>query len=99
YALLYGVAAMIVGVGVGALAFALGDMPLMLDSPEVWKAIGLGAVALATWAVVGVGFGAALTNQVVVIVVLLGWTQFVEPLLRLALGFVEPLRGVGAFLP
>lgn len=99
YALLYGVAAMAAGMGVGAVAFAVGDMPLMLDDGEVWRSIGLGVVALATWALVGVGFGTALTNQVVVIVVLLGWTQFVEPVLRVALGFVEPLQGVAAYLP
>lgn len=99
YALIYGVAAMGAGVAVGAVAFAIGDLPLMLDNTEVLKSIGLGVVALATWAVVGVGFGTALTNQVVVIVALLGWTQFVEPLLRLGLSFVEPLQGVAAYLP
>lgn len=99
FALIYGVTAMATGVGVGALAFALGDMPLMLNEPEVWRSIGLGLVALATWALVGVGFGTALTNQVVVIVVLLGWTQFVEPILRVGLGAVESLSGVSAYLP
>lgn len=99
YALVYGVTAMATGVGVGAVAFAIGDLPLMLDDAQVWKSIGLGVVALATWALVGVGFGTALTNQVVVIVFLLGWTQFVEPLLRFGLGFVEPLQGVAAYLP
>lgn len=99
YALLFGLVAMATGLGVGAAAFAIGDMPLMLDDPQVWKSIGLGAIALATWALVGVGFGTALTNQVVVIVALLGWTQFVEPLLRFGMGFVEPLQGIAAYLP
>lgn len=99
YALIFGIAALATGLGVGAAAFAIGDMPLMLDDPEVWKSIGLGVAALATWALVGVGFGTALTNQVVVIVALLGWTQFVEPLLRFGLGFVEPLKNVAAYLP
>ena len=99
YALIYGVAAMVTGLGVGVAAFAIGDLPLMLDDPQVWKSIGLGVLALATWALVGVGFGTALTNQVVVIVVLLGWTQFVEPLLRFGLGFFEPLQNVGSYLP
>lgn len=99
FAILYGLVAMITGVGVGALAFTIGDVPLMLDDAEVWRAVGFGAVALATWALVGVGFGTALTNQVVVIVALLGWTQFIEPILRVGLGFVESLSGVAAYLP
>ena len=99
YALIFGVAAMLTGIAVGAFAFTLGDIPLFLDDAEVWRSIGLGVAALATWSLVGVGFGTALTNQVVVIVFLLGWTQFVEPLLRFGMGFVESLHGVGAYLP
>ena len=45
----------------------------------------LSVVALVLWALVGVGFGSVLTNQVAAIVVLLAFTQFVEPLLRLLL--------------
>lgn len=99
YAVIYGVVAIATGLGVGALVFTIGDLPLMLDDPQVWKSIGLGILALATWALVGVGFGTAMTNQVVVIVALLGWTQFVEPLLRFGLGFIEPLQNVGSYLP
>ncbi len=99
FALLYGVVAMITGVSVGALAFAIGDVPHLLNEGQMWRTIGLGVVALATWALVGVGFGTALTNQVVVIVVLLGWTQFIEPILRVGLGFVESLTGAAAYLP
>ncbi|MFW7413632.1 ABC transporter permease [Demequina sp. SO4-18] len=99
FALLYGLVSMASGVAVGVGAFAIAGEPLLLDEPAVWEAIGLGVVAIAAWALVGVGFGTALTNQVVVIVAVLGWTQFVEPILRIALGFVESLSGVAAYLP
>lgn len=99
FALLYGLLSMASGIAVGVAAFAIADQPLMLDSAAVWEAIGLGIVALAAWALVGVGFGTALTNQVVVIVAVLGWTQFVEPILRVGLGFIDSLSGVAAYLP
>lgn len=99
FGLAYGAVAMISGIAVGGTIFAIMGEPLMLDSAEVWKSIGLGVIALAAWALVGVGFGTALTNQVVVIVAVLGWTQFVEPILRFGLAFVDSLSGVGAYLP
>ncbi|MFW2513151.1 ABC transporter permease [Demequina sp. SO4-13] len=99
FALLYGLVSIATGMAVGMGAFAIADQPLMLDNEAVWESIGLGVVALATWALIGVGFGTALTNQVVVIVAVLGWTQFVEPLLRVGLSFFEPVSGVGAYLP
>jgi len=98
-ALVYGVAGIASGVAVGALAFAIAGEPLGFDEPGVVNSILLGVVALATWMLVGVGVGSVLTNQVVAIVSLLAFTQFVEPILRFALGFVEPLAGVGAYLP
>lgn len=99
FALLYGVVGMATGVAVGAGSLALGDEPTGLDSGTIWQTIGMGAVALTVWALVGVGFGSALPNQVIVIVILLGWTQLVEPIVRVAVGLVEPLAGVAKFLP
>ena len=95
----FAVAAIATGVGVGALALGIAGEPLMMDDPQVWRALGMGVVALATWALVGVGFGTAVTNQVAVIVVLLAFTQFVEPVLRLAFGFAEGLQPIGKFFP
>ena len=56
-------------------------------------------VTLAVRTLVGVGFGTALKNQVLGIVVILAFTQIVEPVLRIALGMLDPLRGVAKFLP
>ena len=44
-------------------------------------------------------FGSVLTNQVAAIVVVLAFTQFVEPILRLGLSAVDALEGVAKFLP
>jgi ABC-type transport system involved in multi-copper enzyme maturation permease subunit len=53
----------------------------------------------ATTSLVGVGFGSVLTNQVAAIVVLLVFTQFVEPLLRLLLAQFDATATISKFLP
>lgn len=56
-------------------------------------------VAIAIWCVIGVGLGSLLTNQVAAVVVILAFTQFVEPVLRIGLAAIDPLQGVQKFLP
>ena len=51
------------------------------------------------WTLVGIGVGTLVRNQVVAIVIVLAFTQFVEPLLRLAGGCVDWLAEVTRFLP
>lgn len=99
FAILFAAASVITGVAMGALALAAGGEELMLGEPEVLKALGMGLLALTTWAVVGVGFGTAVTNQVAAVVILLAFTQFVEPILRFAGGFVPSFTSVSAYLP
>lgn len=83
--LMFGVAGTTATVAAGAGVLALRGHRTMLGDPAAWRAIGLSVVALAVWCMVGVGFGAVLTNQVAAIVVLLAFTQFVEPLVRIGL--------------
>lgn len=83
--LIYGV----IGTG-GAIA---GGAPLLgtigdgvhLGNSEVLGNVVFSVVALAIWAVIGVGLGTFLPNQVAAIVVILAFTQFVEPILRVGL--------------
>lgn len=99
FALLFAVTSIATGLAVGAGALAVGGEPLLLDDPHVWRAMGMGLVALTAWALVGVGFGTAVTNQVAVIVVVLAFTQFVEPVLRFASAFAAGLQPMGKFFP
>ncbi|WP_282945526.1 ABC transporter permease [Cellulomonas endometrii] len=97
--LLYGVLGMLATVGAGVAAFAFTDAPTLLDDGGVWAIIARTALALTVWCMVGVGLGFAMPNQVVAIVVVLAFTQFVEPILRLVLTLNDATAGIGRFLP
>ncbi|WP_448629901.1 ABC transporter permease [Cellulomonas soli] len=86
-----------VAAGAGVLG-ALGE-PTMLDLASTWRTLGLSVVALAVWALLGVAFGLVLTNQVAVVVVLLAFTQFVEPVLRFVLAATSWGGSIAAYLP
>jgi ABC-2 type transport system permease protein len=70
----------------------LGDAGVLAD-------LGFSVLAMALWCVIGVGLGTLLTNQVAAVVVILAFTQFVEPVLRFGLGAIDALSGVQKFLP
>lgn len=83
----------------GAVTLAIMGEPALLGDPTVQRTIALSIVALTVWALVGVGFGSVLTNQVAAIVVLLAFTQFVEPMLRLLLAQWDLTEGISRFMP
>lgn len=97
--LVYGIVGTLASVGAGAAVLTLLDQPTFLDQASTWRTIALSVLALALWAVVGVGFGSVLTNQVAVIVVVLAFTQFVEPVLRFVLALTSWGADVAAYLP
>lgn len=83
----------------GAATLALLGEPTFLTDGAMMRTIALSVLALVLWSLVGVGFGAVLTNQVAAIVVLLVFTQFVEPLLRLLLAQFSATETLSKFLP
>ena len=97
--LLFGLVGTLSAVAGGAGVLALTGNDTMLGNNEVLTTLGMSVVALTIWAMVGVGFGTLLKNQVAAIVVLIAFTQLVEPTLRFAFGFIEPLRGVPKWFP
>jgi hypothetical protein len=54
---------------------------------------------MALWAVIGVGIGSLIQNQIAAIVVVLAFTQFVEPILRFGTSIWDWTAEVGRFLP
>jgi len=97
--LVYGVVGTLAAVGAGAVVLTVLGKPTFLGDASTWRTVALSALALALWAVVGVGFGSVLTNQVAVVVVVLAFTQFVEPVLRFVLGLTSWGSGIAAYLP
>lgn len=83
----------------GAATLAILGEPTLLGQASIVRTIVASVVALTLWALVGVGFGSVLTNQVAAIVVLLAFTQFVEPLLRLLLAQFDATEAISKYLP
>ncbi len=95
----YGLIGVIASVGAGAGALALFGLDTQFDNSETWAMMGRAILALALWAVIGVGIGALIPNQVAAIVVILAFTQFVEPTLRAVTMFADWAAALGRFLP
>ncbi len=94
-----GVLGFLTSVGLGALALNLGDIDTQLAESDIWAMVGRGILAMALWGFVGVGLGVMVPSQIGSIVAILAFTQFIEPLVRLASGLIEPLGEVVKFLP
>lgn len=94
-----GVIGLLAAVGAGALILSLADIPPLLGEPETWALLARIVLAMALWALVGVGLGSLIPNQIAAVIIVLAFTQFVEPILRLIASFVEWLAPIGRFLP
>lgn len=94
-----GVIAFATSVGTGAAALAAFGLDTDLDMSDTWALIGRGVLAMALWGTIGVGLGTLVTNQVAAIVIVIAFTQFVEPILRLAASLNDVTAQVGQFLP
>ncbi|MFC0680455.1 hypothetical protein ACFFGH_21700 [Lysobacter korlensis] len=96
---LYGIVGLLASVGIGALILSLLDIDPLLGESDTWALIGRVVLAMALWGAIGVGVGTLIPSQVGSIVVILAFTQFLEPILRLAASFVDVLGEVAQYLP
>lgn len=95
----YGVLAFISAMITGALMLSLNGVDAGLGDASTWLMVLRGLVAMALWGVIGVGAGALLRNQVAAIIVVLAFTQFIEPILRMVSLLATWSAGIGKFLP
>ncbi|TFC16666.1 ABC transporter permease [Cryobacterium algoritolerans] len=95
----FGAVALLASVGVGALVINAFGVDTLLGGGATWALIGRTLAAMALWASIGVGLGVLVPSQVASIVIVLAFTQFVEPLLRFASMFTSATAGIGKFLP
>lgn len=97
---LFGAVATLCTVGAGAAVLAVSGDPTLLGDAETWALVGRSVLALTVWGILGVGLGALITNQVVAIVVVLVYTQFLEPIVRLLLAATGDLGStIVTYLP
>jgi len=95
----FGLVAVLASVGTGALTMSAFGVDPLLGESDTWALVGRLVLAMALWAIVGVGLGVLVPSQVAAIVIVLAFTQFIEPLLRLAAMFIEVTANIGKFLP
>lgn len=97
--LAYGIVATAAVVGIGApmLSF-LGD-GAFLGEGETITLLLFSVVVFVLWTAMGVAFGTMVPNQVAAIVILLAFTQFVEPIARVGLGSFDATSSIAKFLP
>jgi hypothetical protein len=96
---LFGVAGLVGSIGLGAPILGFAGVDAGLAASDTWLLVGRVVIAMALWAVIGVGLGALIPSQVAAIVVVLAFTQFLEPILRLAPSVWEWTADVVKFLP
>ncbi len=95
----FGLLALISTVGPGAAFLAVFGLDTALGSSDTWAMFGRTALALILWTIIGIGVGTLVRNQVAAVVIVLAFTQFVEPIARLGGNFVDGLREVTHYLP
>ena len=96
--LLFGLVGTAAGAGaVAGVRMASGD-PAGLDG-EILQALAQVVLGMGLWAAVGVGVGALVRNQVAAVVVIIAFSQLVEPIVRVALSAWEATRSVSQYLP
>lgn len=96
---IYGIVGIVASVGIGAPVLAATGNDAMLDVADTWLLLARVVLAMALWALVGVGVGSLIPNQIASIVVVLAFTQFVEPILRFGASIWDWTAAVGKFLP
>lgn len=94
-----GVVGLVASIGLGAPILALTGVDPALDAGETWTLAGRVVIAMALWAVIGVGVGALIPSQIGSIIVVLAFTQFFEPILRFGASIWEWTAQIGQFLP
>lgn len=99
FGVLYAVIAIAVTVGLAAGILAGFGLETGLGSADTWAMLARILLSFVLWAVVGIGVGLAVRNQVAAVVIVLAFTQFIEPLLRFGGAFVSALNDVARYLP
>jgi ABC-type transport system involved in multi-copper enzyme maturation permease subunit len=94
----YGVLTVVSGMAVGVPILLVKGAPLRLASDGIPRALVLAVLAVALWAVLGLGVGTLIRNQIVALLVGVGVAWIAEPVLAIALNALD-VGSVARFLP
>lgn len=97
--LLYGILGVIASVGAGAVVLGIFGIDTQLGSSDTWVLVGRMILAFILWALVGIGVGTVVRNQVAAIVIVLAVTLFIEPIVRTVGGVVDGFGDVVKWFP
>lgn len=96
---LYGAVAIVSSVLPAAVALAIFGIDTEFGSSDTWALLARMLLAAVLWVIVGLGVGALIRSQVGAIVIVLVFTQFVEPIARTAGGFIDAVANIVEYLP
>jgi hypothetical protein len=88
-----GVVGQAASLGLAAGTLSVRGVDVQVDA-DLWRALGLGVLAVAVWAVVGASVGLLLRNQVAAILGVIGWVFLVDPIGSLIAAGVGEVGGV-----
>jgi ABC-2 type transport system permease protein len=87
FGILFGVVGVLSSTVTAALVFTMRGYDVDLLGDGVPRALALAVLGFAVWAVLGVGLGTLLRNQVVALLVGVGFTALIEPIISAVLSF------------
>jgi ABC-2 type transport system permease protein len=99
FALLFGLAGLLASVATGAAVFAVRGYEVDVLADGTPRALLLALLGFAVWGVVGLGLGVLLRNQIVAILLGVGFTFILDPILGFVATAVEWGPDVARFLP
>lgn len=94
-----GIAGVVGAIAASLPVFNATDGDPMLGSAETWALITRVVIAIGLWAVLGFGVGVLVKNQAFAIVLVLVFTQFIEPVARMGAQFWDWSAQLAKFLP
>lgn len=96
---IFGLIALVGAMSAGGTVLGLTDGDPAFGASSTWTLVARVLLAMALWSVIGVALGSLVPSQVASIVIVLAFTQFLEPILRIAPSVWEWTGDVVKFLP
>ena len=95
----YGLVFLVGSVGVGATTIAIKGYPPIPEAGTIGRTLALSLLVLGLWALIGLGVGILIPNQVAAILIAVGAAWIVFPLGGVLLGFVSWGKSIVPYLP